>query len=151
MACARQQTPIRTLALALCVVAGAALGAPAKRSAAFQVIVNPQNAVTSLDVAFVRDAYLKRVTTWEDGDTVRPADLTARFPAREAFVHDVLGKTLPQLRSYWNQQIFSGRGVPPPELDSEAAMIRYVLANRGAIGYLPAGASPQTAKVVELQ
>lgn len=149
----RQPKRVRTLALALCVlaVAAVAVGAPAKRSAVYQVIVNPENPATSLDAAFVRDAYLKRVTAWDNGDTVRPADLTARFPAREAFVRDVVGKTLPQLRSYWNQQIFSGRGVPPPELDSEAAMIRYVLANRGAIGYLPAGASPQTAKVVELQ
>jgi hypothetical protein len=60
-------------------------------------------------------------------------------------------KTLTQLRSYWNQQIFSGKGVPPPELDSEAAVIRYVLSNRGAIGYLPPGVNPGAAKVVPMR
>jgi ABC-type phosphate transport system substrate-binding protein len=151
MAGMRQRKRAWLVAAALCVLAQATFGAPARSGAAFQVIVNPDNGVASLDATFVRDAYLKRVTTWENGDTVRPVDLTTRYPAREAFARDVLGKTLPQLRSYWNQQIFSGRGVPPPELDSEAAVIRYVLANRGAIGYLPAGVSPQPARAIEVR
>jgi hypothetical protein len=52
---------------------------------------------------------------------------------------------------YWNQQIFSGKGVPPPEADSTAAAVAYVLANPGAIAYLPADADPGRVKVIEVR
>ena len=63
----------------------------------------------------------------------------------------MLRKTPAQLKSYWNQQIFSGKGVPPPEADSTADVIAYVLANPGAVGYLPVDVDPGRAKVVEVK
>ena len=140
---------------ALLLILCAAIYLPARRAGGttpegFQLIANPANPTTSVDVSFVRDAYLKRQAVWDNGETIRPIDLTSRFPARETFTHDVLQKTLAQLRVYWNQQIFSGKGVPPPEVDSEAAMIAYVMARRGAIGYLPANASLGGTKLLSL-
>ena len=145
-------TRLRTFVVAwatLCVLE--TTGTPGSPADSYQVIVNPDNNVTSVDRGFLREAFLKRTTSWDNGDTIRPVDLTSRFPAREAFAHEVLNKTLSQVRSYWNQQIFSGKGVPPPELDSEAAVIRYVLSNRGGIGYLPANANPDGAKVLRVR
>jgi hypothetical protein len=40
------------------------------------------------------------------------------------------------IRSYWQQRIFTGRGVPPPELESDAAVLRYVQTHRGGVGYV---------------
>ena len=57
-------------------------------------------------------------------------------------------KTPAQLKSYWNQQIFSGKGVPPPEADSPAAAVAYVLANPGAIAYVPADTDPGRTRVI---
>ena len=118
---------------------------------AFKVIVNPKNSATSIDRDFLRDAYLKRATEWGDGHAIKPIDLSSRFPARERFTQDVLKKTTSQLKSYWNQQIFSGKGTPPPETDSTADLVEYVLANPGAVGYLPANAAVGRAKVVKLE
>jgi hypothetical protein len=117
----------------------------------FRVIVNPANRTRALSRAFVRGAYLKKATTWDDGEALHPVGLSKRFAARERFAREVLNKTPSQLRAYWNQQIFSGKGVPPPELDSEAAVIAYVLRHRGAVGYLPAGVDPAGAAVVALE
>ena len=117
----------------------------------FVVIVHPDNPVTSVDRDFLRDAYLKKATDWSHGETIRPVDLSGRFDVREVFTREVLRKTSAQLRSYWNQQIFSGKGTPPVEADSIAEMLEYVAANSGAIGYLPAGASPARVKVVEVK
>jgi len=125
--------------------------AVAANEAGFVVIVNPDNSTSEVDRAFLRDAFLRKISRWGNGETIKPIDLSRRFAAREQFAREVLKKSLPQLKRYWSQQIFSGKGVPPPESDSEKALISYVLANRGAIGYLPAGSDPGGAKVVKVK
>jgi ABC-type phosphate transport system substrate-binding protein len=132
--------------VALCILAGASIAV----ADAFKVIVHPDTPVTALDRDFLRDAYLKKTTEWHDGKAVRPIDLSSKFPARDRFAQDVIRKTPSQLKSYWNQQIFSGKGVPPPEADTVADLINYVLANPGAIGYLPADVDSGRAKVVKV-
>jgi hypothetical protein len=135
------------LVLALAGAGGAAQAA----EPAYQVIVHPDNPVTEVSRGFLKNAFLKKATSWGDGETLRPVDLAKKHPVRAQFAKDVLKKTLAQLKNYWNQLIFSGKGTPPPELDSEAAVIAFVLANRGAVGYLPAGSSAGGAKVVKVK
>jgi ABC-type phosphate transport system substrate-binding protein len=118
---------------------------------AFKVIVNPKNPIAGIDREFLRNVFLKKETVWGGGETVRPVDLAWTFAVREHFAHEVLKKTPSQLKTYWNQQIFSGKGVPPPEADSPAEVIAYVLANPGAVGYLPANADPRGAKVIDVR
>lgn len=115
------------------------------------VIVHPDNPATSVDRDFLRDAFLKKRTAWGNRQTIRPIDLPPSTEARERFTHDVIKKSKAQLRSYWNQQIFSGKGVPPPTAKSVAAAIAYVLANPGAVAYLPADVDPGEAKIVRLR
>ena len=117
----------------------------------FKVIVNPQNTVEEVDRDFLRDAYLKKATEWSGGTAVRPIDLSSKFNVRDSFVERVLRKTPSQLKKYWNQQIFSGKGVPPPEAGSTADVIEYVMANKGAVGYLPANADPGKARVIKVR
>src|SRR6185436_12176158 len=114
-------------------------------------IVNPDNPIVAIDRQFLRDAYLRKSTDWGNGGSIRPVDLRHGFAVRERFAQEVLRKSPSQLKSYWNQLIFSGKGVPPPEVDSTDAVIRYVLANAGAVGYLPADADPRAAKVVAVR
>jgi len=118
---------------------------------AYQIIVNPANRIDSIDRELLSDIFLKKVATWHNDWTVRPVQLSRRFPLRDQFTREVLKKSPSQLRSYWNRQIFSGKGVPPPDLESEDDVIRYVLSNKGAIGYLAAGVNPRGARVVRLK
>lgn len=114
----------------------------------YKVVVNPGNPIGEVDRAFLREAYLRRATDWTTGDPIRPIDLASRFAARERFAADVLKKTPAQLKRYWSQQIFSGKGVPPPEAESPAAAVAYVLGNPGAIAYVPIDADTGRAKVI---
>jgi ABC-type phosphate transport system substrate-binding protein len=143
-------TVLRVLMLAL-VMLGLAGTSLAGEDGAFVVIANPENPVESIDRDFLRDAYLKKATEWSDGETIRPVDLVAKYPARDRFTEQVLHKTPAQLKTYWNQQIFSGKGVPPPEAESPAGVIQYVLANKGAVGYIPAEVDPGKAKVIRVR
>jgi hypothetical protein len=117
----------------------------------YEVIVHPANPITAIDRSFLRNAYLKKEIEWPNGKAIQPVDLTTKFPARDQFTHEVLKKTPAQLKSYWNQRIFSGKGVPPPEADGAANVIAYVLANPGAVGYLPAHRDPGGAKLIEVR
>jgi ABC-type phosphate transport system substrate-binding protein len=117
----------------------------------FKITVHPANPVSSVDREFLRAAFLRKATNWSDGKAIRPIGLAKRFRAHDRFAQDVLGKTPAQLRSYWLQRIFSGTDVPPPDADSPAAAIAYVLANPGAVAYLPIDADPGAAKVITLR
>jgi hypothetical protein len=135
-----------TLAVCVGFVIASAAGRPS-----YQVIVHPDNPITEVDRHFLRDAYLRKTSDWTRGQVVRPIDLVAQFAVRDRFGHEVLKKSPSQLKNYWNQQIFSGKGVPPPEASSATAVVSYVLANPGAVGYLPADADPGRAKVVKVK
>jgi hypothetical protein len=129
-------------------VALATAGDPVAAPDDYKVVVNPKNPITAIDRTFLREAYLRRATDWTTGEPIRPIDLVTRFAVRERFAIDVLKKTPAQLKRYWNQQIFSGKGVPPPEAESPAVAIAYVLGNPGAVAYLPTDADTGRAKVI---
>lgn len=117
----------------------------------FVVIVHPDNPIASIPRDTLRDAFLKKTSEWSSGESIRPIELARRFPARDRFNRDVLRKSTTQLKSYWSQQIYSGKAVPPPEAATTRTVIEHVLSSKGAIGYLPAGAEPGGAKVVRVQ
>jgi len=115
------------------------------------VVVHPDNPVTEVSRSFLREAFLKKSTQWSRGERIRPIDLARKYSVRDRFTREVVKKTPAQLKSYWSQQIFSGKGVPPPEADTTSSVIAYVLANKGAVGYLPRDADLRGAKVVRVK
>ena len=118
---------------------------------AYRVIVHPSNEVTSLTRDQVADAFLKKITRWPSGEAIRPVDLHSDASVRQKFARDVLRRSLAAVRSYWQQLIFSGRNIPPPELDSDAAVLAYVLRYPGAIGYVSVDADVADAKVITVK
>jgi ABC-type phosphate transport system substrate-binding protein len=117
----------------------------------YRVIVNAKNQQGAVDRRFLAQAFLKKATVWGDGELIRPVDLPADSGARRRFTDEVLERTVTAVKSYWQQIIFSGRGVPPPELDSDDAVIRYVLRYPGALGYVSAGADLHGVKVLAVK
>jgi ABC-type phosphate transport system substrate-binding protein len=117
---------------------------------AFRVIVHPGNSQTHLGRDFVAQAFLRKTARWPSGETIRPVDQDSDSPARRRFSSDVLHRSVAAVRSYWQQLIFSGRGLPPPELDSDQDVLRYVARNAGAIGYVSGNSELSGVKVVNL-
>ena len=117
----------------------------------YVVIVNPGNPLGAASRKFVSDAFLKKTTRWPSGDVIRPVDLPPDSAVREKFSDEIHQRSVAAVRSYWQQMIFAGRDVPPPELGSEDEVIKYVLKNGGAIGYVSGAASLNGAKVLDVQ
>lgn len=116
-----------------------------------RIVVHPSNAARSAVPSFLADAFLKKVTRWPNGETIRPLDQVPSNPVRRLFSRSILKRTVTAVRSYWQQRIFSGRDVPPPELDSDAAVIAYVERNPGAIGYVSSSAKLGATRELQLQ
>jgi ABC-type phosphate transport system substrate-binding protein len=118
---------------------------------AFQMIVNPSNGATSVDREFLASAFLKKTTEWPSGEVIRPVDLPPSSPLRHRFSEEVLHRSVAEVKVYWQQRIFSGRDVPPPELDTDEAVVTYVLRHQGGVGYVSGTATLNGAKVVGVQ
>jgi ABC-type phosphate transport system substrate-binding protein len=123
-------------------VLGLALAASASsaQEGEFKLVVSASSNVSSLTKEEAAQYFLKKKTTWPGGQSVQPVDQTDGSPVRRAFSKAVLNKDVGAVRSYWQTQIFAGRDVPPPEKASDAAVLAFVEANPGAIGYVSAGA-----------
>lgn len=139
----------RRLALILAVALACLAGAShATASLGYKVIVNPSNPQTAIDRRQLADAFLKKVTRWGTGETIRPVDQRGENPARQRFSDEVLGRSVAAVKSYWAQLVFSGRDLPPPELEGDAEVVRYVLKHPGAIGYVSSTANVEGAKAL---
>lgn len=113
----------------------------------YKIIVNASNPMVSITRENVSRIFLKKTTKFPNGLSASPVDLPANSGARDSFSKDVLGKTVATVEAYWQQLIFSGRDVPPPQ-KKEAGALDFVRSNENGIGYVSAGADTSGVKVV---
>ena len=137
--------PLRCFILA--VLFAAAAGA---EKSSYVVIVPAKSVITRVNRKFLAEIFLRRATRWGDDSPIRPVDLSAESPARGRFSQDILARSVYSVKSYWQQRIFSGEGLPPPEMSDDEAAVRYVASHPGAIGYVIAGTSLDGARAVEV-
>ena len=118
---------------------------------AYRVIVHRDTPQAALERRVVADMFLKKASRWPGGEAVRPVDLASDSAVRQRFSEDVLGRSVAAVKSYWQQLIFAGRGVPPPELESEDEVTLFVMRHPGSIGYVSGGASVPGVKVLDVR
>lgn len=76
-----------------------------------------------------------------------PVNLPASHPLRRTFSQTVFEALPEDLEEYWNAQYF--HGINPPEvLASEEAVLRFVAATPGAVGYVRATLADRRVKVL---
>lgn len=71
-------------------------------------------------------------------------------PAQDGFTRQVLGKDIAEVKAYWQQQIFSGRSVPPVIKGTDEQAVAAVGETPNAIAYGSAAADTGGAKVVQI-
>jgi ABC-type phosphate transport system substrate-binding protein len=121
------------------------------QSAKYQIIVNKENSVTSLTKDQIKKIYTKKLTKWKNDEKIKPVDLQKSSEVRKNFSTAVLGKSVSAMRAFWQRQIFSGKGVPPPEKKTDAEVIEYVKSHSGAIGYVSASAGISDVKAISVK
>ena len=63
----------------------------------------------------------------------------------------MIGRSVGAVRAYWQHVVFSGRDVPPPQLASDAEVVKYVATHEGAVGYVSGSAPVEGARVVGVE
>lgn len=126
-----------TVLLATCFVA---LASPASAQA-FVVIVNAANPASTIASDDLSRIFLKRTVQWPNGTATAPVDLAPNDPSRDAFTKAVHGRSVTSVRAFWQQQIFSGRAVPPVEKAIESDVVAFVRRTVGAVAYVSAETS----------
>ncbi|MDY7093485.1 MAG: phosphate ABC transporter substrate-binding protein [Acidobacteriota bacterium] len=106
--------------------------------------------MSSIDVDTASKIFLQKERRWSDGTTIHPVTL-AVSEVREEFSQAVHNRSELDLRKHWQRQIFTGRGSPPLERPSDAAVLEYVRTTPGAIGYISSGTRASGVKVLQLR
>lgn len=106
------------------------------RGLPFRVVVNSSSEVASLSRRQLSDIFMKKITRWPGGGEIVPVDQAGTSRIRDQFSRAVHGKSVLFVTRYWHRVIFSGRGIPPADVGSSAAVLEFVQANRGAVGYV---------------
>jgi len=136
------------LTVALLAIAAASAPAAAQE---YKVIVNSANSTSDLPADVAAKLFLKQATKFPNGTPAQPVDLGKASGVRAAFSKGVLGRAVSAVESYWQQQIFSGKDVPPATKASDDEVIAFVKANPGAIGYVSASAGTAGVKVIDVK
>ena len=116
----------------------------------FQVVVNASSTLSEISKSDLSKIFRKRVDKLPSGEEALPVDQKKDSPVCEAFSRAVYGRSAGQMVSFWQQQIFAGKDVPPVRHDSDEAVIEFVRSNPGAIGYVSSGSIAAGVKVVRV-
>lgn len=113
------------------------------------VVVHPSNGA-SLDKKSVQRIFLGKEKKYSDGKEAIPINQVPTSGVRESFDTVTLGRNSSQVAAYWSKLVFTGKGIPPKELDNDAAVLAIVADNPNAIGYIDSASVSDAVKVISL-
>lgn len=111
------------------------------------VIVHLKNA-QAFDKSSISQLFLGKDKTFANKETAFLIAQSESSPATLEFNSKILEKNAKQLKSHWSRLVFTGKGVPPNEMASDADVINEIKRNANAIGYVDAAAVTKDVKVV---
>lgn len=133
--------------LATAILAGTAALATA---ADVKVIVNTGVGISEISLDDLRSIFLLSKKSFADGTHAEPV-LSKSAAAHAAFLKHFLGKSEDSLTTYYRNAVFTGKGLTPRSLASDAEVAAYVARTKGAIGYVSSDASDAGAKTIEVK
>ncbi|WP_339720934.1 phosphate ABC transporter substrate-binding protein [uncultured Paraglaciecola sp.] len=113
------------------------------------VIVHPSNDA-ALSQKDVQRIFLGKEKKFSNGKEVLPINQVPSSNARGSFDTDTLGRSSTQIAAYWSKLVFTGKGIPPKELDNDAEVLAIVADNQNAIGYVDSASVSDAVKVISL-
>lgn len=99
------------------------------------VVGNNGVRIPAITAADLRSIFQGEKTRFADGSHAVPVMLKGG-PAHEVFLRHHLDESPEEFRAQWRKAVFTGQGSMPKSFDSETALIDYVAATPGALGYV---------------
>lgn len=99
------------------------------------IVVSSKSSLDSISKAQVKRIFLGKSTRLPNGEkAIAIEDKTQKY--KDLFYKKIANKSGGQLRSYWAKIIFSGRGVPPKQIDIKEVK-KLILESSRVITYVP--------------
>jgi len=99
------------------------------------IVVIGNNNVPKMDVGTIQKVYTGKFISVA-GVNVKPVGVKPGTATRNRFLTEFLNQDEDKYTAYWTVRRFIGKGTPPSDLDSAAAVISYVQSTPGAVGYI---------------
>jgi len=99
------------------------------------LVVSKESQMSEISASDVRAIFTGTKTRFADGSHATPVTLKGG-PAQEVFLRNYVGERPDEFRAQWRKAVFTGQGAMPRAFDSEAALIEFVAATPGALGYV---------------
>jgi hypothetical protein len=99
------------------------------------LVANPSVQISEIKEYDLRAIFTGEKTKFSDGSHAVPVVLRGG-PVHEVFLKRHLNQSPDDFRALWRKAVFTGQGAMPKSFDSELALIEYVAATPGAIGYV---------------
>jgi hypothetical protein len=109
------------------------------------LVANKGVQISEIRAADLRAIFMGAKTRFADGSHAVPVTLKGG-PAHEVFLKNHVGESPDEFRAQWRKAVFTGQGAMPKAFDSESALIEYVAATPGALGYVSRISSPDKVK-----
>lgn len=106
------------------------------KSHSMHVITHHSVKIESLSSSQLRRIYSMRQIRWPNNEAIVVYVLPSQHPVHKIFSKDMLHIFPYQLDRIWNKLTFSGLGVAPRIVKSQAELIYAVSTTRGSIGYV---------------
>jgi len=102
-----------------------------------EIVVIGNSNVPKMDAVTIQKVYTGKFIS-VSGVSVKPVGFKPGTTARNHFLKEFLNQDEEKYTAYWTVRKYIGKGVPPHDLDSAAAVISYVQSTPGAVGYIDA-------------
>ncbi|MGE0087655.1 MAG: hypothetical protein AB7S75_24860 [Desulfococcaceae bacterium] len=119
------------------------------------IVDNKDVPETDLSQQEIQEIFLGKRVQWSDNSRIRFVTVG------DAEIHGMFLKQYVRLseadwKIYWKRMVFTGRGLPPETIATEAELINFVSKNKGAIGYilsegLPGASEKNPVKIITVK
>ncbi|MBF7072301.1 phosphate ABC transporter substrate-binding protein [Glaciecola sp. MH2013] len=115
----------------------------------YAVVVHPENNA-EFDTQLVKRIFLGRETAFSNGEIATVITHSPDSALRTEFDEGVLNRKTAAVNAYWSKLVFTGRGVMPTTVESDAEMIELISENKNAIGFIDTSSVTSDVKVVKI-
>lgn len=117
-------------------------------AASITVIVHPDSPLKEASQNEIKKLFLAKSSKIQ-GESLEPVAQNSSQSIRVVFDEDILGKDPSSAKVHWSRLIFTATGMPPPELDTNYAIVKWVSKNPKAIGYVEDSSVNSSVKVLK--
>jgi ABC-type phosphate transport system substrate-binding protein len=127
---------------------GATAAANSSPTAAVIVVADENSKIASLTQSEVEAIFLQKRVSGPSEQPFGPVFLPDDSAATKIFSERVIGKSVKQLRAYWNLKVLTGRLKPPVIIDTKEDLVSHLKRNPGSLGYLSETSAPAGLKIL---